>query len=235
MPPFKKPPRCYQPRGFEIIHEDRDIIVGIKAAGFLTVAAAWNRDRTIHSALNEYVRKGNSKSHKRVFVVHRLDQDTSGVMIYAKSYEAQTKLKDNWKSAVKIYYAVVHGRLKQKSGTFTSYLSEDDDYVMHSHRKKAEGKLAQTEYKVVKETPKFSLVKINLLTGRKNQIRVHLADEGHPVVGDAKYREGPTKYQRLALHSWSISFPHPFSRERLTFEAPVPDHFRTLVGEWDEK
>jgi tRNA pseudouridine32 synthase/23S rRNA pseudouridine746 synthase/23S rRNA pseudouridine1911/1915/1917 synthase len=128
----------------------------------------------------------------------------------------------------------VHGRLKEKSGTFTSYLTEDEDYVMHSHGKTAGGKLAQTDYTVIKETPKFSLVKINLVTGRKNQIRVHFADHGHPVVGDGKYREGPTKYKRLALHSHSISFPHPFSRERLTFEAPVPDHFKTLVGEWEK-
>ncbi|MCR4336811.1 MAG: RluA family pseudouridine synthase [Candidatus Omnitrophica bacterium] len=229
MPQKNKIPRKYHPKGFEILYEDRDIIVGNKAPGFLTVKALWNKDQTVHSALNEYVRKGNSKSRKCVYVVHRLDQDTSGVMIFAKTPQAQDFLKDHWKDTIKIYYAVVHGRMAKKSGTISSYLVEDDEYMMHSTSDGENGKLAHTEYEVMKETQKFSLVKINLLTGRKNQIRVHLADEGHPVVGDPKYGKS-SKPKRLALHSYSISFIHPFSQERLTFEAPVPEYFQRLVG-----
>ncbi len=220
----------YQPKGYEIIYEDRDIIVGNKAVGFLTVSALWNKESTIHRALNDYVRKGQAKSHKCVFVVHRLDQATSGILIFAKTSQAQVFLKDNWKDTEKIYYAIVHGKLEQKAATITSHLAEDEDYFMHSVADTAQGKLAQTAYSVVKETDKFSLLKINLLTGRKNQIRVHFADRGHPVVGDTKYGKNQKRYPRLALHSQSISFNHPFSKERLTFEIPLPSIFNSLMG-----
>ena len=225
-------PRRHQPKGFEILHEDRDVIVGNKAAGSLAVAALWNKEDTIHAALNTYVRKGNARSRKCVFVVHRLDQATSGVMIFAKTEQAQIFLKDNWTTTKKIYYAIVHGRLAQKSGTISSHLIEDEDYVMRSTTDSAKGKLAHTAYAVIKETDKFSLLKIDLLTGRKNQIRVHLADQGHPVVGDDKYGKGDPGHKRLALHSQSFSFIHPFSGKRLTFMAPVPEHFTKLIGPW---
>ncbi|MBF0385218.1 MAG: RluA family pseudouridine synthase [Candidatus Omnitrophica bacterium] len=227
---MKKIPRKYQPKGFEIIYEDRDIIVGNKAEGFLTVAALWNKENTVHSALNQYVRKGNSKSRLCVYVVHRLDQDTTGVMIFAKTQQAQMFLKDNWKSTNKIYLGVVHGRLAQKSGTISSYLAEDEDYVVHSVSDDAKGKLSHTAYTVLEEAEKFSLLKIDLLTGRKNQIRVHFSDAGHPVVGDAKYGKSNTRYPHLALHAQSISLTHPFSRQRMTFEAPVPKYFNELMG-----
>lgn len=225
-----KVPQKYQPKGYEIIYEDRDIIVGNKAPGFLTVSALWNKETTIHRALNEYVRKGQAKSHKCVFVVHRLDQATSGVLIFAKTSQAQVFLKDNWKDTKKIYYAIVHGKLAEKQGTITSHLVEDEDYVMHAVSDGSQGKLAHTAYSVIKETDKFSLLKIDLLTGRKNQIRVHLADLGHPVVGDSKYGKSHKRYPRLALHSQSISFNHPFSKERLTFELPLPEFFSNLMG-----
>jgi len=225
MPAAKKISKKYQPKGFHIIYEDRDIIVGNKAADFITVAALWNKENTIHSALNQYVRKGCAKSRKCVYVVHRLDQDTTGVLIFAKTEQALVFLKDNWKTTVKTYYAVVHGRLAQKTGTFSSYLYEDKEYMMHSTPDAAKGKLSRTAYTVIQETDRFSLLKIDLLTGRKNQIRVHLADAGHPVVGDAKYGKRSTHYRRLALHAQSISFNHPFSGKRLTFAVPVPEYF----------
>ncbi len=232
MPAIKKIPHRHQPKGFEILYEDRDIIVGNKAPGSLTVAALWNKEDTIHSALNTYVRKGNARSRKCVFVVHRLDQATSGVMVFAKTGQAQISLKDNWGTTKKIYYAIVHGRLTQKSGTISSRLIEDEDYVMHATSDSAKGKLAHTAYAVLKETAKFSLLKIDLLTGRKNQIRVHLADLGHPVVGDDKYGKGDPGHKRLALHSQSISFTHPFSGKCLTFTAEVPEYFTSLIGPW---
>jgi len=230
MPPPRKIPKKYQPAGYEILYEDRDIIVGNKAPGYLTVRALWNKDQTIHAALNDYVRKGNSKSRQCVYVVHRLDQDTSGMLIFAKSEKAQINLKDDWKNTTKIYYAIVHGRMKQKFGIISSYLMEDDDYVVHSTNDSTNAKLAHTQYEVVKEAAKFSLVKINLLTGRKNQIRVHFAEEGHPVVGDSKYGGSGRAYPRLMLHSHSISFIHPFSKTRLSFEAPMPEYFTALIG-----
>ena len=222
----------HQPKGFEILYEDKDVIVGSKAAGSLAVAALWNKEDTIHAALNMYVRKGNARSRKCVFVVHRLDQATSGVMIFAKTEQAKTFLKDNWTTTKKIYYAIVHGRLAQKSGTISSRLIEDEDYVMRSTTDSAKGKLAHTAYAVIKETDKFSLLKVDLLTGRKNQIRVHLADQGHSVVGDDKYGKSDPAHKRLALHSQSLSFIHPFSGKRLTFTSPVPEYFTRLIGPW---
>ncbi|MBL8013265.1 MAG: RluA family pseudouridine synthase [Candidatus Omnitrophica bacterium] len=220
-------PRKHQPKGFEILYEDRDVIVGNKAAGYLTVSALWNKVNTIHSALNWYVRKGQVKSRKCVYVVHRLDQATTGVLVFAKSVQAQVYLKDHWKTTEKIYYAIVQGHLNQKSGTVSSYLQEDEDYIVHSSAD-GQGKLAHTEYTVLKENSKHSLLKINLLTGRKNQIRVHMADLGHPVVGDEKY--GKKRLGHLMLHARSIEFNHPFDYRRITVVAPVPEYFSQLVS-----
>lgn len=225
-----KIPKKYQPPGFEILYEDQDLIIGNKAPGFLTVAAKWEKDNTIHNALNSYVRKGSSISKKCVYVVHRLDQATSGVLVFAKSEKAQFFLIDNWLSTVKHYYVIVHGIMKEKSGLITSYLTEDEDYKVHSSTDSKEGKLAKTEYTVVKETPHFSVLKVNLLTGKKNQIRVHLADKGHPVVGDSKYgKEKENKQKKLMLHSFAIVLTHPFSKKRLRVQADVPDYFKRLV------
>ena len=225
----KKIPKKYQPKGFEIQYEDKYVIVGNKASGFLTVAALWNKEKTVHSALNQYVRKGNSRSRKCVYVVHRLDQYTSGVLVFAKTQQAQSFLKDNWKATTKTYYAIVHGQLTQKSGTLSSYLFEDEEYVVHSTNDSRKGKLACTAYTVIKETKKYSLIKIDLLTGKKNQIRVHFADSGHPVVGDAKYGKSGTKDGRMALHSKSIAFNHPVTKKRIILEAQVPEYFRRFV------
>lgn len=222
-------PKKYRPRGFDILYEDRDLIVGNKTAGFLTVAALWEKENTIHNILNSYVRKGSAQSRKSVYVVHRLDQATSGVLIFAKSPEVQDFLKDNWKTTEKTYYAIVRGTLSKKQDTISSYLLEDDDYVVHSTTDAERGKLAVTEYTVVKETPHVSLVKINLLTGKKNQIRVHMSEMGHPIVGDAKYGKESGRQAHLMLHSFSVEFTHPFSQKRVRVQADVPAYFKKLV------
>ncbi|MBY0383840.1 RNA pseudouridine synthase [bacterium] len=220
----------YRPRGFDILHEDRDLIIGNKSAGFLTVAALWEKEKTIHGALTSYIRKGSAHSKKEVYVVHRLDQATSGVLIFAKTLQAQEFLKENWKNTIKTYYAIVHGTLVQKEGTFTSHLIEDKDYKVSSTKDTENGKLAITEYKVVKEESKLSLVKINLLTGKKNQIRVHMAEAGHPIVGDAKYGKKSQFYgKNLLLHSSSIELTHPFNGKRMCIKAEIPDYFRKVL------
>lgn len=226
---MKKVPRKYQPKGFHILHEDRDVIVGNKSAGLLTVGALWEKENTVHNLLNQYIRKGNTRSRACVFVVHRLDQATSGALIFAKTEEVQQYLKNNWKSTVKTYYAIVHGHLAKKAGIYESYLTEDDEYHVHSSKDNSKGVLAQTEYEVVKETASFSLVKINLLTGKKNQIRVHMAELGHAIVGDSKYGKNTTRYKNLALHSASLEFTHPFSKKRVLVKAKVPEYFKELV------
>jgi RluA family pseudouridine synthase len=218
------------PRGLEILYEDRDILVVDKPAGLLTVGAGPNKLKTAAYILTEYLRKGRLKSRNRVFVVHRLDQWTSGVLIFAKSEEVRLQLKAQWKDTEKTYLAVVHGHLAPKEGIIASYLAENKAYVVYSTNDVTKGKLAQTAYKVLKETKRFSLLEINLLTGRKNQIRVHMADKGHPIVGDRKYGKANDGYGRLALHSKSISFKHPTSSEQMSFESRVPNHFNKLIG-----
>ena len=218
------------PKGLEIIYEDKDILVVEKPAGLLTVGTATNKTRTAHNFLTDYVRKGSLKSRNRIFTVHRLDQWTSGVLIFAKSEEVMFRLKAQWKDTEKIYVAVVYGHLAEKEGIISSYLSEDKDYTVYSTTDAAKGKLAHTAYKVLKEAGQLSLLEVNLLTGRKNQIRVHLADKGHPVVGDRKYGKDKHVFRRLALHSQSISFKHPTSGKQMTFKTKVPYYFNKLMG-----
>ncbi len=218
------------PRGLEILYEDRDILVVDKPAGLLTVGTGTNKVKTAAYVLTDHIHKGRPKSRNRIFVVHRLDQWTSGVLIFAKSEEVKLHLQAQWKRTEKTYVAVVYGHLAQKQGTITSYLCENKAYVVYSTTDVTKGKLAHTAYKVLKETKQFSLLEINLLTGRKNQIRVHMADKGHPIVGDRKYGKTKDGYRRLALHSKSISFKHPTSGEQMTFESKVPQYFNKLIG-----
>ena len=224
-----KIPKKYRPKGFDILYEDRDLILGNKAAGYLTVAALWEKENTIHGILNSYIRKGNSRSQKSVYVVHRLDQATSGVLMFAKTPEVQEFMKDNWKTTHKTYYAIVRGHLAKKNDTISSYLVEDEDYVVSSTTDTERGKLAMTEYSVMKEDKQVSLLKINLLTGKKNQIRVHMAELGHPIVGDAKYGKEKSARPNLLLHSHSIEFTHPFSKKRVVVQAEVPDYFKRAI------
>jgi tRNA pseudouridine32 synthase/23S rRNA pseudouridine746 synthase/23S rRNA pseudouridine1911/1915/1917 synthase len=231
----KRPTNKHLPKGLKILYEDKDLLVVYKPAGLLSVATAANKTRTAYYFLTDYIRKGYSKSRNRLFTVHRLDQWTSGVLVFAKSEEIKLRLQARWKETEKRYLAVVHGRLPQKQGIISSYLAENKAFVVYSTPDPAKGKLARTAYKALKETPSFSLLEITLLTGRKNQIRVHLADKGHPVVGDRKYGKAGDKFKRLALHSKSISFKHPATGRQLTFETKPPDYFRNLLaGDPDE-
>ncbi len=216
-------------RGIVILYEDSDILVADKPAGLLTMGTDTEKTKTAYYILTDYVRKGCAKSRKRIFIVHRLDRETSGVLVFAKSEEAKLRLQGQWKDVEKKYLAVVYGRLTDKAGTISSYLAENRARVVYSTTDTTKGRLAQTAYKVLKETKRFSLLEITLLTGRKNQIRVHLTDKGHPVVGDKKYGKDNEGYKRLALHSKSILFKHPISGKRLSFESEVPGYFKWLV------
>jgi tRNA pseudouridine32 synthase/23S rRNA pseudouridine746 synthase/23S rRNA pseudouridine1911/1915/1917 synthase len=219
----------YLPRGLDILYEDKDILVVDKPAGLLTVGTDNNKTRTAYYMLTDYVRRGNPKSRNRIFIVHRLDQSTSGVLVFAKTEEAKFRLQKEWKDTEKKYIAVVYGRLAKKEDVITSYLAENRAYVVYSTTDTVKGKLAHTAYKVLKESRQFSLLEINLLTGRKNQIRVHMADKGHPVVGDGKYGKSKDGFRRLALHAKSISFKPPATGRQMTFETRVPDYFNDLV------
>ena len=224
-----RPTKKHQPRGLPILHEDKDIIVVDKPAGLLTIGTDREKSRTAHYLLNDYVRKGNPKSRNRVYVVHRLDQDTSGILVFAKSEQAKKFLQENWENTEKHYLAIVHGHLKAKEGTISSYLVENMAQRVYSTVDATKGKLSHTAFKVLEESKGFSLVDVHLLTGRKHQIRVHFAEQGHPIAGDRKYAQQDNHSSRLALHARSISFTHPFTHQHLTFDTGVPEDFIRLI------
>jgi RluA family pseudouridine synthase len=222
------------PKGLVIIYEDRDILVVDKPPGLLTIATITEKSRTAYFILTDYVRKGCARSKNRIFIVHRLDRETSGILIFAKSEEAKRRLQSQWKETKKKYLAVVHGKCEKRSETITTYLVENKAHAVYSTPDATKGKLSHTAYKVLKQTKDFALLDVDLLTGRKHQIRVHLADIGHPVVGDRRYGQRNDGHKRLALHARLISFQHPFSGAQLTFETNVPVYFNKLVGSLDE-
>lgn len=226
---FKAPPKRHTPKGITILYEDRDILVIDKINGLLTVGTEKVTENTVHFLLNEYVRKGNSKSKNRAYIVHRLDKDTSGILVFAKSEEVKEFLQKNWLDVKKKYIAVVSGVMKEKEGLVTSYLLENSVHRMYSVAKSETGKLSKTAYRVLKESDHFSLIEVDLLTGRKHQIRVHLADQGCPVAGDKKYGRKGEGVKRLCLHSLSLTLIHPFSKEEMTFESEVPPYFHNVM------
>jgi tRNA pseudouridine32 synthase/23S rRNA pseudouridine746 synthase/23S rRNA pseudouridine1911/1915/1917 synthase len=226
---FKSSPKRYHPKGLTILYEDYEIIVIDKSSGLLTMGNEQASVNTAHYLLNEYVKKGNSKSKKRIYIVHRLDRDTSGVLVFAKSEQSKRFLQDNWGDFSKVYTAVITGTISNKEDTLSSYLVENSIHKVYSTGDPSEGKLAKTKYKVIKENNDFSLLEIELLTGRKNQIRVHLADKGCPIAGDYVYGQKTKGVRRLMLHAGSLSIIHPETKERMSFEAPLPKEFKALI------
>jgi 23S rRNA pseudouridine1911/1915/1917 synthase len=210
-----------------IVFEDPHFIIIDKEAGLLSMAAH-NGDRTAYSMLSAYVKKENPKN--RIFIIHRLDRETSGLMMYAKSEKAQELMQSNWKTAVteRTYLTVVEGIMEPAEGTIESYLFEDKNYVMHSSKDPSSGELASTSYKMLKHNAHYSLLEVNLLTGKKNQIRVHMKDTGHPVAGDRKYGATSNPAGRVCLHASVLSFQHPVSHKKLKFVSEMPAGFRHI-------
>lgn len=219
----------HQPKGLTILHEDRDIIVVDKINGLLTMGTEREKENTAYYILTNYVRKGNPRSPNRVFIVHRLDRDTSGVLVFAKTENVKRFLQDNWKEFTKKYVAVVQGLLVEKEGVITSYLVENKAFRMYSVNNPDKGKYSKTGFKVIKENSKFSLVEIELFTGTKNQIRAHFAEKENPVAGDKIYGIPEKGIKRLALHSFSLTLIHPYSKKIMTFETEIPPYFYELV------
>ncbi len=227
--PFKRPSKKHEPYGLSILFEDHDIIVVDKAAGLLTVSTHRQEDKTAFYLLNNYVKKGNYKSKSTVFIVHRLDRETSGVLVFAKTERVKRFLQDNWQSFTKLYIAIVHGKLKEKEGEISSYLMENKAYRMYSTKDIEKGAFAKTGYKVIKESNDLSLLEITLFTGKKNQIRVHLAEKGHPIVGDKVYGKQDKGVKRLGLHAETLTIQHPYTKEMMTFKSNFPSYFKTLI------
>src|SRR4030042_3600038 len=191
----KKPNRRHLSKGLVIIHEDEALIVVDKPAGMLTMGTDTDKTRTAYFALIDYVRRGCTRSNRRIFIVHRLDKETSGILIFAKSKDVKFDLQHRWKETRKRYIAVVHGKCNRLSDTITSYLAENKAHLVYSTIDAKKGKLSRTSYKVLRETGDFSLLEVDPFTGRKHQIRVHMADNGHPIVGDKKYGKREEAYK----------------------------------------
>ena len=213
----------------KIIYEDKDIIIIEKNAGILSMAAT-AKQFCVKTILDEYFQKRHFKCHAHV--VHRLDRDTSGLMIYAKSIEAAQILERDWKNRVfdRRYIAVVSGKMEREGGTIENWLKDNKACVTYSSPTDNGGKLAVTHYRVDMTADDISLVELRLETGRKNQIRVHMADIGHPVLGDPKYGNGRDQLHRLCLHAYRLFLYHPMTGVRMEFETPYPTSFVNLFN-----
>lgn len=206
---------------FEVIYEDNYLIAINKPPGILSVATDSEKENTAFRILKE--------CGKTVFVVHRLDRDTSGVLLFAKSREVKEKLQKNWDSTLyREYIAVCEGVFKEKSGRAESYLKESKTHIVYSDKFGKNGKKAITNYEVIKTSKKYSLLRINIETGRKNQIRVAMKDLGHPIAGDKKYGALTNPFKRLGLHASMLKIIHPITEKVVTFEAKIPRCF-TLI------
>jgi 23S rRNA pseudouridine1911/1915/1917 synthase len=214
-------------RKLHIVFEDDHIIVIDKSAGLLSVSTGVEGETAI-SILSDYVKKENPQN--KIFVVHRLDRDTSGLLLFSKSERIQSLLQNSWQTSVteRTYYAVVEGLLKKPADTIKTYLYESTAFFMHVTDDPEKGELAITHYKVLKTSGGYSLLEVDLETGKKNQIRVHMQSIGHPVVGDKKYGTGTNPIGRLGLHAGVLAFTHPETKEPMRFVSKMPASFLRL-------
>lgn len=223
----KKNQKGFKSRYVKIVYEDRWLIVVEKTVGILSMAAG-HSSLNVKSVLDDYFKM--SRQHCTAHVVHRLDRDTSGLMVYAKDVETEQILEHNWHDIVydRRYVAVVSGEMVDDEGTIANWLKDNKAYVTYSSSVDNGGKYAVTHFHVLDRTTEHSLVEFKLETGRKNQIRVHSADMGHPVCGDTKYGNGDDPLHRLCLHAWLLCFTHPVTGQPMEFETPIPVMFRKL-------
>lgn len=212
----------------KLLYEDDDVIVVEKGYGLLSVGIPNPAKKKIESAydiLRDYLKRKDPRN--KLYVVHRLDRDTTGVMMFAKSEEAQEILRHNWNNFVleRLYVALLEGFVKEEEGVIKSRLTENSQYKVYSTEREDEGRLAVTRFKVKGRGHGLSLVEFTLDTGRKNQIRVHASEMGHPIVGDKKYGATQSRMGRLCLHAKTLRFAHPMTRKDMYFESPVPAGF----------
>lgn len=216
---------------FPVLFEDKEVIVIDKPAGIAT--SSIDGSRNIRDDLSSYLRD-KSKGTQRAWVVHRLDKEVSGVLLFSKTENYAELIKNKWDEAEKQYYALVEGAPEMSEGTIKSWLIEDSKQKVHSTTNKEKAKLAITDYKVIKSFEKYTLLDIKTHTGRKNQIRVHMSDLGCPIVGDRKYGASAEYERRVRLHAYLLTFPHPVSGKLVTVKSELPKMF-VVVKEQDEK
>ena len=213
-----------------IVYEDDDIIVVNKGYGLLSVGTDTKREGTAYSILRDYVKRVNPRN--KLFIVHRLDQHTSGLMLFAKTEQAKETMQHNWNNMVleRRYVAVVEGGAPEPpEGQVRTLLAENSEHVVYVTDNPAEGREALTEYCTLAARGNYALLELELATGRKNQIRVHMQHIGHPISGDRKYGAKTSPIHRLALHARTLRFVHPVTRRDMNFSTPVPAAFRKML------
>jgi len=212
---------------FTVLYEDSCLIAVEKPPGVLSISTDRETSNTFYRTVNHYVQL-RSQGKERIFIVHRLDREVSGVMLFAKSQAIQEVLQRNWSTTEKLYSALVEGHPPEKEGCIRSWLKENRIHKTYSGPEGPDAKYAITRYREHKRYPRHALLEIDIETGRKNQIRAHLSELGCPIVGDRKYGAAENPIHRLALHAFSLSFTHPVSGERITVKSPVPGIFEEL-------
>ncbi len=215
----------------DILYEDKEILVVNKPSGILTVSTPKEKEKTLFHEVSDYVKKSNPKA--KVFIIHRLDKDTSGIVVFAKNQNVKYAYQNAWDNLVikRGYTAVVDGVLEKKTGMIKSYLKETKTLLVYSSNDKKNGKLAITSYNVVKETKKYSMLSIDIKTGRKNQIRVHMKDINHPILGDKKYGNKKSPLNRLMLHAGELIIINPKTKKKMEFISKTPKSFDLLFTE----
>ncbi len=216
-------------KDINILYEDDDIIVINKPAGLLTIATSKEKEYTLYHFVMNYIK--NKDKHNKIFIIHRLDRETSGIVIFAKNQKTKNLFQNSWDKNILFrgYYAIVEGKLKNKEGILKSYLTENSSYMVYSTINKNEGKLAITEYKLIKENNNYSLLDINIKTGRKNQIRVQLSDNGNVIVGDKKYGSKNNPINRMALHAYKLELIDPRNNKKILFKTEMPTLFKKII------
>ena len=210
----------------DILYEDKYIIVINKPHNLLTVATDKEKYKTLYSYVYDYLKKKNKKN--KVFIVHRLDKDTSGIIVFAKDEKSKYFLQDNWNTFKRNYVAIVYGKILENKGVLKSYLKETKTHITYSVKDK-DGQLAITKYEKVLENSKYTMLSLNLKTGRKNQIRVQLSDIGNPIVGDKKYGIKKDPIRRMALVCNTLEFIHPKTKEKMIIDIDIPKEFLELL------
>lgn len=226
----KNPIRRKIRHNLPIVFENDELIVINKPSKLLSVPSDNEKGSTAFRMVNDYLQQKDK--HNRAYIVHRIDEDTSGVLLFAKNEKIAHLLtdKDNWNQLVskRGYYAIVDGVMENNSGTVKSYLKKNAQNMMYSSKKPGDGQLAVTHYKVMKRNDKYTLLDVNIDSGRKNQIRVHMGDLGHHIIGDDKYGEPSNPIKRLGLHAYCLEIRHPITKKLMVFKAPMPKEFESL-------
>lgn len=222
-------PKTVLKSGMKVLFEDATLIVIDKPENLLSVASLAEDEKTAYFQLTDYIRRGAAHARDRIWIVHRLDRETSGLMVFAKTPEAKATLQGNWEQVTKRYEAVVEGSLPKQEGVLESDLDETNPFRVRSVAPSAETRQAITRYRVLARSGKKTLVELELETGRRHQIRVQLADVGCPIVGDEKYGARTNPAHRLGLHACGLRFAHPVTHEEMSFESPLPKDLARLV------